>query len=72
MRNLNKTLQDTIAEKDTKYIETVMTLETQNKIAYESMEAQLIEEREIAVNDVETQRDKDNYQNQVKYQKLEE
>ena len=43
MKNLNKVLQDTIESKDKKFTETVMTMETEHKIAYESMETQLIE-----------------------------
>ena len=47
-------------------------METESKIKYESMETQLIEEREMAVNDVEIARDKENYEHETRYQKLEE
>ena len=72
MKNMKQLLEKTIEQKDTKYTETVMMMETEAKIKYESMETQLIEEREMAVNDVEIARDKENYEHETRYQKLEE
>lgn len=71
MRNLKKVLEDTIAEKDKLFVETVETMETEFRIKYDSMEVQLIEEREIAVNNIEMLRDRDNYDFETRYQKLE-
>lgn len=71
MRNLKKVLDDTIAEKDKLFVETVETMETEFRIKYDSMEVQLIEEREIAVNNIEMLRDRDNYDFETRYQKLE-
>lgn len=71
MRNLKKVLDDTIAEKDKRFVETVETMETEFRIKYDSMEVQLIEEREIAVNNIEMLRDRDNYDFETRYQKLE-
>lgn len=50
----------------------VMMLESEHQVKFDSMETQLIEEKEIAVNDVEMQRDKENYQHETRYDKLQE